>query len=217
MVLTLIEKKLPLDCVLFVDLGKEFKSIYSTWERLTQLLDDHNIRHERIKVDFDYYFSEHKTKSNKCGYGWCGGRTRWGTTYKNAAIKRFYKENYEGEVIAEYVGIAADERDRIQIKRDINIKVYPLVLWGMTENDCLVKCYKNGFTYQEDNGVQLYQVLDRVSCFCCGNKNLNELKAMYKHLPQYWQRLRELQIKTDIPFKHGKSIKDLENRFKNSK
>ncbi len=38
MVLTLLEKKLPLDYVIFVDLGKEFKSIYKAWDRLSALL-----------------------------------------------------------------------------------------------------------------------------------------------------------------------------------
>lgn len=28
----------------------------------------------------------------------------------------------------------------------------------------------------------------RVSCFCCANKNLKELKAIYKFLPEYWQK-----------------------------
>lgn len=39
MVLTLLEKDCPLDYVLFVDLGKEFQSIYNAWNVLTQLLD----------------------------------------------------------------------------------------------------------------------------------------------------------------------------------
>ena len=220
MVLTLIEKKYPLDYVIFVDLGKEFKSIYDTWERLTQILDDNSIKYKRLELmhSFDYYFSDHEVKtkdgSYKCGYSWCGGCTRWGTTLKNQLIKNFYRQTFDNEPICEYVGIASDETDRIQIKRDKNIKIYPLVYWGMSENDCLVKCYKSGFTYLEDNNVQLYQVLDRVSCYCCGNKNLKELKAIYKYLPKYWERLKEMQERTQKPFRQDKTIFDLEIRFK---
>lgn len=56
--------------------------------------------------------------------------------------------------------------------------------------------------------------LDRVSCYCCGNKNLKELKAIYQYLPEYWQKLRDMQDKTAIPFRDHESIYDLEERFK---
>lgn len=68
----------------------------------------------------------------------------------------------------------------------------------------------------QENGVELYSILDRVSCWCCANKNLKELKNYYKHLPEYWQKLCVLQTKIDTPFKYGKyTIFDLEKKFKN--
>lgn len=220
MVLTLIEKEFPLDYVIFIDMGKEFKSIYRTWDKLTELLDKHNVAHKKISLlhDFDYYFSEHEVKCRnkgecKKGYSWCGGRGRWGTELKKQLINNFYKETFGDEPICEYVGIAKDELERVRIKRGKNIKIYPLILWGMTENDCLVKCYKNGFTYLEDNGVQLYQVLDRVSCYCCGNKNLKELKAIYTHLPEYWNELKRMQSLTDKPFREDYTLEQLEIKF----
>lgn len=218
MVLTLIEKKAPLDCVIFFDAGKDFKSIYRVWDKLKVILAENNIEAVTLMPNksFDYYFSEHKIKTHdgsfKRGYSWCGGRCRWMTTFKVRAISKFYKEHFKDEVVVEYVGIAKDELDRVNIKRENTIKVYPLVYWNMTENDCLVKCYKAGFHWFED-GVDLYSVLDRVSCYCCGNKNLDELKSIYKHLPMYWQKLKDMQNKTNIPFKNGETIQDLENRF----
>ena len=47
-----------------------------------------------------------------------------------------------------------------------------------------------------------------------GNKNLKELKAIYKHLPEYWQKLKDMQDKTAIPFRDKETIYDLEERFK---
>lgn len=220
MVLTLIEKECPLDCVIFVDLGKEFNSIYDTWDKLTSILDKHNIKYKRLTLNysFDYYFSEHevKTRNNsyKKGYSWCGGRTRWGTSLKSTLIDNFYKKEFGDEVICEYVGIAKDELNRVQFKRSKNVKIYPLILWGMTENDCLTKCYKNGFTYQEANGVQLYQILDRVSCYCCANKNLKELESIYKFLPDYWQKIKGLQAKTTRQMRDDYALEELEERFK---
>ena len=220
MVLTLIEKKAPLDCVIFFDAGKEFESIYRNWSKLKVTLAENDIEAVTLTPSkpFDYYFSEHKIKtrdgSTKVGYSWCGGRCRWMTQFKIGAIIKFYKERFKNEVIVEYVGIAKDELDRVNIKRENTLKVYPLVYWNMTENDCLVKCYKSGFNWIEDNGVDLYDVLDRVSCYCCSNKNLKELKAIYKYLPTYWQKLKAMQNKTSIPFKNEETIQDLENKFK---
>ena len=95
---------------------------------------------------------------------------------------------------------------------DRTVKLYPLAMLNMTENDCLVKCYKNGFNWLEDNGVDLYDVLDRVSCWCCGNKNLKELRAIYKYLPEYWKQLKDMQSRTYKPFRDV-TIGQLEIRF----
>ena len=54
MVLTLIEKECPLDCVVFVDLGKEFNSIYDTWDKLTAILDKHNIKYKRLTLNYSF-------------------------------------------------------------------------------------------------------------------------------------------------------------------
>lgn len=83
----------------------------------------------------------------------------------------------------------------------------------MTERDCLEFCYSQGYYWEED-GIRLYNVLDRVSCWCCANKNLKELRNYYNYLPTYWNKLKELQEKTDRPFKNNKyTVFDLEKRF----
>lgn len=84
----------------------------------------------------------------------------------------------------------------------------------MTERDCLEYCYSQGYDWDE-NRVELYSILDRVSCWCCRNKNLKELKGIYQYLPDYWQKLRSIQSRLPEPMKgEGKSVFDLEERFK---
>lgn len=150
------------------------------------------------------------------GYKWCGGLCRCGTTHKISAINNYYKK-YQNEIIIEYVGIAADEIDRIEkerIKRKTNtFKIYPLAEHGMTEKQCLEFCYSQGWNWNEEN-IELYNILDRVSCWCCRNKNLKELKNIYYYMPRYWEKLKTLQEKIKIPFKPKASIFDLEERFK---
>lgn len=227
MVLRILEENLPLDEVIFFDTGMEFDSIYHNRDRMKRLLAERKILFFELSSKNNFLFDmfvrpvkyrnpETKQYPIHYGYEWCGGRgIRLGTSGKLSAIMNHYKEYYQNEEITEYIGIAADEPERINdnYKKGI-IKVYPLVDWRMTENDCLTYCYDHGWDWNE-NGVELYSVLDRVSCWCCQNKNLRELKNIYMYLPEYWQRLRGLQSRIDTPMKGiGKSVFQLEERFK---
>lgn len=221
MVLRLLEENFPLDEVIFYDTGMEFDAIYNNRDRLILILQQRNIKYTELfsKTSFLYnmlvrpvkYRKKEKQYPFHYGYEWCGGKCRWATTNKLKAITDYYKNNFDEEII-EYVGIAADELRRVKNNPQ---KRYPLIEWGMTEKDCLDYCYKHGWNWNE-NGVELYTILNRVSCWCCRNKNLKELKNIYHYLPSYWQKLRGLQSRIDEPFKGPeKSIFDLEEIFKN--
>ena len=81
----------------------------------------------------------------------------------------------------------------------------------MSEADCLNYCRGHGFTWDED-GIDLYDVLKRVSCWCCRNKNLTELKAIYQYLPKYWKRLKGLESRLNEPMKK-KALVDIEKEW----
>lgn len=219
MLLRLIEENKPLDEVVFYDTGMEFQSIYNIRDKVKTILEQKEIKFTELKPKCEFMYkmfempvnvgkpNEHK------GYSWCGGRCRWGTTEKLKSLEKYCK----GAV--EYVGIAIDEPKRLAKERNGN-KQFPLAEWGMTEKDCLEYCRKNGFDWVEPecNGIDLYDILDRVSCWCCGNKNLKELKNYYVYLPKYWEKLKDLQRRTTRPFKNNKyTIFDLEKKFKEEK
>lgn len=213
MVLRLLEEKKPLTkCVMF-DTGMEYKAIYNNLEKIKKVLIDSDVELIvlRPKLDFltEMLLKQVNGKNGNVHYGyeWCGGNCRWRTTSKVQTIQKYL--NTVGEYV-QYIGIAIDEPQRIKKEKN---KIYPLVDWGMTEKDCLNYCYAHGWDWKE-NGIELYSVLDRVSCWCCGNKNLKELKNMYKYLPFYWTLLKGLQSRIDRPFRSdGKTIFDLEKRF----
>lgn len=241
MLLMLIEKNYPLDEVVYFDTGMEFQAIYNIRDKIKPLLESKGIKYTELKpkCEFCYKMFDKPVKSKNgtthYGYSWCGGRCRWGTTEKLVALEKYCK----GAI--QYVGIAGDEPKRLdgifEIEKDENKrfvldekgcakigkqisnfnKTYPLAEWSMTEKDCLEYCREKGFKWLEDD-VDLYNILDRVSCWCCANKNLKELKNYYLYLPKYWQKLKDLQSRTDRPFKNNKyTIFDLEAKFKQEK
>lgn len=218
MLLRLLEEKYPLDEVVYFDIGVEFDSIRANAERIIPILTARGIQMTVLKPkdEFLYTMTEKpvKKRNGTCqkGYKWCGGNCRWGTTLKLDAIAENNKK-YGDEAIVEYVGVAADERNRINRQRNGNrVKIYPLVEWDMSEKDCLDYCYSHGWHWNE-NGYELYDLLDRLSCWCCRNKNLQELRNIYHYLPEVWQKLKDLQDKVHMPYKDGKTIHDLEMRF----
>lgn len=216
MLLLLLQRNKQLDEVIFYDTGMEFQSIYDTRNKVLSLLKSKNIKYTELcpKDSFEYTMFDknvkHRNGTFSNGYSWCGGRCRWGTTEKNRSISSYLKNKY-GEDYQEYVGIAYDEPQRI---REDNHKIYLLNELKYTEKDCLKLCYENGYFWDED-GIRLYDILDRVSCWCCANKNLKELRNYYKYLPKYWNKLKQFQKRTNRPFKNNKhTIFDLEERFK---
>lgn len=220
MVLRLIEKDYPLDEVIFFDTGMEFQAIYNNIEKLSKILLDKKIKFSILKDKYSFEFNafqrevHKKDGTTKYGYDWCGGMRRWGTAGKLSAINRHYKENYGDEVVVEYVGIAVDERNRVEkyrLQRTKSVKLYPLVEWGMTENDCLNYCYKQGWNWKE-NGTDLYQILDRVSCWCCVNKNQKEIKNIMMYLPEYWERIKVYERRCMVPYKK-KGTEYFEKKF----
>lgn len=219
MLLKILELEYPLDEVVYFDIGVEFDSIRKNEEKMKKILDDKNIEFTILHPDkpFLYCMNEEpivkkQTKEIQIGRKWCGDTVRWGTFLKMKAIKK-HNEKYGNETIVEYVGIAADERHRINRQRNANrIKIYPLVELEMNESDCLNYCYSHGWHWNE-KGYELYNFLDRVSCKYCKNKNLKELRNIYHFMPEVWKELKELQDKVQIPFKGNKTIHDLEARF----
>lgn len=226
MLLRLIDEKKPLDEVIFYDTGMEFQAIYDLRDKILPLLEKNNIKYTELrpKCPFLYTMFNKPVKSRNgtchCGYSWCGGTCRWGTTEKLQAIDKYCEEQ---NAIC-YVGIASDEHKRLSKERK-QYKKFPLADWNMTEKDCLQYCREKGYSWKEycgNGNIDLYDILDRVSCWCCRNKNLKELKNYYLYLPKYWKKLKELQLKTEMPFYKGKTKKypngrtifDLEECFK---
>ena len=117
MLLYLIENNKPLDEVVYFNTGMDSKSIYDIRDKIISILQDKNIGFIELQPDRPFLYDmfekpvTSKDGSVHCGYSWCGGLTRWMTRNKIRIINKHYNK-YKDEDIIQYIGIAADERER---------------------------------------------------------------------------------------------------------
>lgn len=217
MLLKLLEKNMKVDEVIFFDTTMEFKAIYDTRNKVKKILEEKNIQYTELKSNLPFLYNMLERKVHKkngeiqYGYGVCGGLCNWGTAEKQRVIRRYLKSKYGKNNYIEYIGIAADENNRIKRNLAQN-KLLPLVDWKMSERDCLNYCYEQGFKWEET--TRLYDILDRVSCWCCANKNKKELNNMLRYLYSYYfARIMLLKQIKENNERGSKVVKKAEEQF----
>lgn len=208
MLLRMLKEGMPVDIILFCDTGLEFEAMYRHIDKLERYI---GCPITRLKSDksFEYLFFDHLPRrknpelEGRHGYSWAGPRNRWCTAMlKTRIIDRYLREISKEYDTVQYIGIAADEPQRIHEFR------YPLVEWGMTETDCLSYCKERGFDWDG-----LYDIFHRVSCWCCPLQSLEELRKLRRHFPELWERLRYMDRHTWRSFLKNYSVEQLEVRF----
>ena len=190
MLLRMAELNMPIDDIIYIDTGCDFPQMY---EHIDKVEDYIKMPITRLKAehDWDYYFERYSFPSH--GVRWC-----------QTKLKRDVKNKYlKGKKVNEYIGIAYDEPKRIKDKK------YPLVEWQWTEDMCLKYCYDKGFTWGG-----LYKHFDRLSCFCCPLKKVEEYRTLYKYYPDLWAKILNWQKKTERKFTKESSALKLDIRFK---
>lgn len=216
MLLKMLEENYKLDEVIFFNTEMEFKAIYDIRDKIKPLLESKNITFTELKSDTSFTDKMFNIKvckkdgTSQQGYGLCGGKCRWGTTLKNRIIKKYLKEKYQKDY-SEYIGIALDETKRIERAKQQK-KLLPLVEFEMTEKQCLEYCYSKGY-YWKENNIRLYDIFDRVSCWCCANKNKKELENMRIFLPEYYLKYIDMLKQIKANNKKGIVVEKAKKQF----
>lgn len=219
MVLRMIERGDKIDEVLYCDTTMEFPAMERHVEKVKRIIEDAGIKFTtlRAKHDFEYYLLHHRVerKSDKYeglhGYAWPGPSSRWCTrALKVQIINRYVRSLRQNCEVVQYIGLAADEDYRLERKTNQNrTHRHPLREWGWTEAEALAYCYKKGYDWEG-----LYEIFDRVSCWCCPLQSLAELRELRAHFPELWEHLAHLDSQTWRDFKpDGWSVEKLEKRF----
>ena len=150
-----------------------------------------------------------KGQVHRIGNGWPSSMRRWCTRQKIDAISKHMKRYDDANM---YIGIASDEKHRqaekAAIKQSNYARSYPLIELGKTEADCLAYCKELGYHWDG-----LYEIFNRVSCFCCPLQRIGELRKLRKHFPELWAQMLEWDNPTMRGFRGYKSVHDLDKRF----
>ncbi|MBU1568449.1 MAG: phosphoadenosine phosphosulfate reductase family protein [Proteobacteria bacterium] len=190
-----LENEIPIHKVFWFDTGWEFPQMYDHLDKLERYT---GMKIERLQSPkkFDDLIKK---------YRWPSAGRRWCTSEKTAAAKRFIKTLDPDYVYLDTIGFAIGEENRT-LKKTVYERwtFFPLIdYWRMTEPECLGFCKGHGFDWGG-----LYELMDRVSCFCCPLSKKSEVRAVKNHFPELWNRMVEMEKSMDrseyIPWFKGK-------------
>lgn len=164
---------------------------------------------ERERVTYEDVFY-HKRFSQKSEgeriYGFPYTVGAWCNTRLKIKALSYIKQSTNKKVI-QYLGIAADEPERIarHMKHDI---ILPLVDIGWDESYCRKWCEENNLL------SPIYSESTRGGCWFCHNQSVDQLRLLRKNYPDLWSLLLKWDADSPTSFKpYGITVAHLDKRF----
>lgn len=109
--------------------------------------------------------------------------------------------------IVQYLGIAADEPERIARHQKPGFKM-PLVEIGWDEVFCRQICEENGLL------SPIYTSSARGGCWFCHNQGVDQLRQLRRNYPDLWELLLKWDKDSPVSFKaDGRTVHDYDRRF----
>ena len=167
------------------------------------------VERERERVTYENTFYR-KLYSKKYGreqiYGFPTTKGAWCNSRLKMAALNAIKSGSSKKVV-QYLGIAADEPERIARHTKPGI-VLPLVDLGWDEETCRQWCELN------DLLSPIYTTADRGGCWFCHNQGIEQLRLLRKNYPDLWALLLKWDADSPITFKPlGRTVAHFEKRF----
>ena len=228
LVLRLHELGIKMADILYFDTGWEFPHMDAHISEVENIIKQ-KITRLTPREDFDFLFAR-KIRTNKAkrmpiGNGWPSMQRRWCTGQKVRAINAYTNAmTWQGCAlpIIQCIGYAADEVERAEKHSQTKTPLfqgynYPMTMWGITEAQALAYCKERGLFWSG-----LYDIFDRVSCWCCPLGGIEAAQKLYQHFPVLWQRM--LEMESWLPeqptyyrrYTGNYSVSDLDKRFYNA-
>lgn len=212
MVLHMIERGDHLDEVVFCDTTMEFPGMLRHVERVKKVIEEAGVKFTTLRAEksFTHLMFAEATKKDSPGRGWPTFKTRWCTGELKKDIVRKYLTGLKRQyTVIQYLGIAADEGYRLERKNNQNPNHrHPLREWGWSESDAMQYCRDKGYDWEG-----LYDLFNRVSCWCCPLKPLEELRTLRREFPKLWDELAGMDKRAWNQFRCDYSVNELDRRF----
>ena len=205
MLLMMVEKRIPVDRVIFADTTLEYPEMYGWIDKIEKLI---GLPIERIKPkktwDEHFYgkFTRGKYKGRMRGFPFVIQKCWW-----NREAKYLLLDKAHGKGNTVFIGIAKDEEKRTKAKQydkpHLDYK-FPLCEWGMTEADC--------FKYLEENGLfHPLRHMKRTGCWLCQKQSKYSLLILMQEYPDLWAKLKKYEADSPHGFKPNFSLEQFEN------
>lgn len=149
--------------------------------------------------------SRGKAKGKINGFPLCG-RCRIQRDCKIPPIRNYL--NRQPEDAVQYIGIARDEQERLLRLKGKQVSL--LARYGLDEQDAKTMCRREGLL------SPVYEFSNRGGCWFCPNAKDRELRHLYQHHPDLWQKMLELQAlpnKATEYFNRTETFTSIDERF----
>lgn len=142
-------------------------------------------------------------------YGFPMQRTPWcNSRLKMEALGKAQKAIGNANQVS-YLGIAADEPERIERHEKKEGIMLPLVMAGWDEAYCRKWCE------ERDLLSPIYTSTARGGCWFCHNQGVEQLRLLRQNYPQLWERLLQWDKDSPVKFKpDGREVHDYDERFR---
>jgi len=171
--LMMIERQESIHSVLYFDTEREFPEIIKHREKLITDLTEIEFVKVRHYLGFD--FLEKRYGRPHPSGGWCTARK---TSECNKYVRLILNDNPN---VIECIGFSADEEKRAnKIQKKWPVR-FPLIEWGITEDDALQYCYDKGYDF---GGIYEWMPSKRVSCYDCPKQTPADWEAIKKWHPE---------------------------------
>lgn len=187
----LLEKNIPISHVLYFKTGWEFPQLKAHLKLVSKKTGVRIIRIRNYR-----YFEELLSI-----YGWPRPSGGWCSSCKRDNCLK-YIQGIKGNK-TEYIGFNLDEikRSRAPRVRFRGWKVsFPLIEEEMDGIDSLDYCKKLGYHWDG-----LYEVFNRLSCFCCPKGGKVQRRLIRKNYPDLEKKWKRLDLIANSRLNHGKS------------
>ena len=216
----ILRRKMSLDYIIFMDTLMEFDDMYQYIDKISMYWRERygvEVIKLQGKITYEKYINTVITKGKNAGIkkGFLNSADSFCEIRRDNKIAIFEKFAKNIGEYKTYIGFTTDEKHRLKN----NGELYPLIEWGMSENDCR--------HYLKENEMEnpLYRHFSRTGCSLCPYKSKRDFYNLFVYYPKEWQKIKNLESLIEIDsskyinkhfFSGYKTTEQMEKQFSKS-